>query len=153
MARTVTITGPRSIPAESEARLPGVFDEYLLPFAESDARFYLGGAVGIDTLTLTWLAEHTRASLTVVVPCTVADQPEAASAAIGLWQRRNRLTDVVELGAERLGTSAYHARNRWMVDHSRLVIGFPLSAQPSSGTWYTINYAADQGKPRLVVPI
>lgn len=151
MARHVTITGTRSIPSESE--LPGVFDEYLRPFAAPDAHFYLGGAAGIDTAALDWLADRSQASLTVVVPCAVADQPAAAAASIHRWQDAGRLVEVVELGADRLGTAAYHARNRWMVDRSGFVIGFPRGTDQASGTWYTVNYAAEQGKPRLVVPV
>jgi hypothetical protein len=130
-----------------------LFDDFLRPFADQDATFYLGGAVGIDTSALDWLAEHTQASLTVVVPCTVADQPEAATKVIGRWQERGRLAHVVELRAAKLDAPAYHARNRWMVDHSGFVIGFPHGMTSASGTWYTVNYAAEQGKPRLVVPI
>jgi hypothetical protein len=149
----VTITGTRSIATESEARLLSLFDDYLRPFADPNAHFYLGGAAGIDTAALDWLAEHTQAGLTVVVPCTVADQPTVAGEAIRRWQRRGRLAEVVELRADELGTSAYHARNRWMVDRSGFVIGFPQGTEPTSGTWYTVNYAAEQSKPRLVVPL
>lgn len=153
MARTVTITGPRSLTAASEARLPKLFENYLGPFADPDAHFYLGGAVGIDTAAMDWLAGHTQASLTVVLPCTVADQPEVARTAIHLWQQRDRLTEVVELDAGKLDASSFHARNRWMVDHSGFVIGFPQGTHPSGGTLYTLDYATEQGKPRLVVPV
>lgn len=152
VTRTVTITGARSISITPE-RLASLFDDYLRPFSDSDSRFYLGGAAGIDTAALDWLAENTQVLLTVVVPCTVADQPTAAVESIHRWASRGRLSGVVELRADRLGAPAYHARNRWMVDRSSLVIGFPRDAKPTSGTWYTVNYAADQGKPRLVVPI
>lgn len=40
-----------------------------------------------------------------------------------------------------------------MVDRSEFVIGFPFGDNPVSGTWYTLNYAAEHGKPRLVVPL
>lgn len=153
MVRNVTVTGTRSIVAEFEPRLADLFDDYLRPFADPDAHFYLGGAAGIDTAALNWLAERTEAWLTVVVPCTVDDQPAVAGEAIRRWASRGRVADLVELRAEKLGTPAYHARNRWMVDRSGLVIGFPRGAQPRSGTWYTVNYAAEQGKPRLLVPI
>lgn len=153
VARTVTITGTRSITTGAEALLPGLFEDYLRPFAGPDSTFHLGGAAGVDTAALDWLAEHSRAALIVVVPCTVGDQPAAAGEAIVRWQRAGRLADVVELRAERLDPSAYHARNRWMVDRSGFVIGFPTGANQTSGTWYTVNYAAEQGKPRLVVPI
>ncbi|MDT8913543.1 hypothetical protein [Amycolatopsis sp. PS_44_ISF1] len=149
----MTITGTRTISAESKARLPDLFDSYLRPFADRDAHFYLGGAVGIDTVALDWLADHSQASLTVVVPCTVVEQPADAASSIRRWQDAGRLVQLVELGADRLGTAAYHVRNRWMVDRSGFVIGFPSNTQPASGTWYTMNYAAEQDKPRLVVPL
>ncbi|WP_103349668.1 hypothetical protein [Amycolatopsis sp. CA-128772] len=151
MTRQVTITGTRSAPAETE--LSGRFGDYLRPFADPDSHFYLGGAVGIDTAALDWLADNSHASLTVVVPCTVADQPAAAVASIRRHRDAGRLVEVVELGADRLGTAAYYSRNRWMVDRSGFVIGFPRGTDPTSGTWYTVKYAAEQGKPRLVVPV
>ncbi len=151
MARHVTITGTRSVPAESA--LPTVFDAYLRPFATPDAHFYMGGALGIDTAALDWLAEHTRSALTVAVPCTVDDQPPTAAEAIRQWRDVSRLDEVVELQADRLGTTAYHARNRWMVDRSAFVIGFPQGTDRASGTWYTLSYAAERGMPRLIVPI
>ncbi|WP_202971158.1 DNA-processing protein DprA [Saccharothrix sp. ALI-22-I] len=151
MVRTITITGTRSISAEDDDRLDVLFDDYLLPFG--NAHFYIGGAAGIDTATLDWLAENTSATLTVVVPCTVIDQPQSASSAIASWQGHNRLAEVIELAAPDLDTSAYHARNRYMVDRSDFVIGFPRGTDQTSGTWYTLNYAADRGKPRLVVPV
>lgn len=149
--RNITITGTRAVDINDADRLNALFNDYLAPFAT--AHFYIGGAVGIDTATLDWLAEHTSAPLTVVVPCTVADQPEVASSSIAAWRTRNRLVEVVELTAPTLGTSAYHARNRYMVDRSDFIIGFPRGTDQTSGTWYTLNYASDQGKPRLVVPI
>ncbi|WNV83045.1 hypothetical protein [Umezawaea sp. Da 62-37] len=151
MARRVTITGTRSTTAESD--LLGLFDAYIRPFADPDAHFYLGGADGIDTAALDWLAVDSQVSLTIVVPCAVTDQPATAVASIRRWQAAGRLVEVVELGASRLGTAAYHARNRWMVDRSELVIGFPRGTEPTSGTWYTLDYAAEQGKPRVVVPV
>lgn len=152
VARYVTITGARS-PAQPVAQLAGLYSEYLRPFADPDATFYLGGAAGIDTSALDWLAEHTGAALIVVVPCAVDDQPAAAVRAIRRWHRSERLEKVVELCADKLGSAAYHARNRWMVDRSSFVIGFPYGTDPSSGTWYTMNYAAEQGKPLLIVPV
>ncbi len=153
MARSVAITGPRSIGDQAEQRLDRLFDDYLRPFAGPEAHFYLGGAIGIDTAALNWLAEHTPTTLTVVVPCTVSDQPADAADSIRRWNAHGRLASVIELAAEKLGTATYHARNRWMVNHSGFVIGFPHGPESNNGTWYTLNYAAEQGKPRLVVPL
>jgi predicted Rossmann fold nucleotide-binding protein DprA/Smf involved in DNA uptake len=152
VSRFITITGTRNVNQSSE-QLDHLFGAYLGPFAQPDAHFFVGGAVGIDTMSLDWLADHSSSLLTVVVPCTVADQPTTAAAAIRRWRDLGRLADVVELGADRLGTDAYHARNRWMVDRSAMVAGFPQADVRSGGTWFTIDYAADQGKSRLIVPV
>ncbi|MFD0291972.1 hypothetical protein [Streptomyces sp. NPDC127118] len=147
----VAITGTRSTDHRPRDEYLALFATYLGAFARS--AFYVGGAKGIDTLALLWLAESTHADVTVVVPGTVAEQPEEARQSISHARNLKRIKKIVELGAPDLSAEAYHARNRWMVDRSALTIGFPHSAAPSSGTWQTIGYAADQGKPRLIVPV
>lgn len=138
MVESITITGSRSVGEVIVARLESLFERYLLPFARSEPSFFVGGAIGIDTEALNWLAERTRAVVTVVVPCAVDDQPAVAAEAIALWRAKGRLIDVVELGAPTLNAAAYYTRNRWMVDRSELVIGFPRGAEDTSGTWYTL---------------
>lgn len=153
MERSVAITGTRSISDAPGGELAELFQAYLRPFSESAARFYVGGASGVDTAALQWLAENSEASLTVVVPCRVVDQPAGSAEVIDRLRGEDRV-DVVEMGATLLGKAAYHERNRWMVDHSGLVIGFPRGDESvGGGTWYTLNYAAEQGKARLVVPL
>ncbi|MGH3885376.1 MAG: hypothetical protein ACRDSZ_02210, partial [Pseudonocardiaceae bacterium] len=149
----VTITGSRHTEHHEPAEYGLLFDAYLRPFAGEGSHIYVGGALGIDTLALDWLAEHTPAALTVVVPCTLADQPEQARQTVLRATRRAQQVSLVELGAPQLSAEAYHTRNRWMVDRSDLVIGFPHGDDPRSGTWYTIHYGANQGRPRLIVPI
>lgn len=152
MERNVAITGTRSIGDAPGDKLAEMFEAYLRPFA--DAHFYVGGASGVDTAALQWLARNTGATLTVVVPCRIVDQPAGSAAVIDGLRGEGRLADVVEMGATLLGKAAYHARNRWMVDHAGLVIGFPRGDESvGGGTWYTLNYAAEQGKARLVVPL
>ncbi|MFI8438646.1 hypothetical protein ACIGJO_33925 [Streptomyces sp. NPDC079020] len=147
--RTVAISGTRATGHRPLADYADLFELYLRPF--SQAHFYIGGAKGIDSLTLLWLAGRTGADITIVAPGTVDQQPAEARQAIA--RTRDRITAIVELGAAELRTAAYHARNRWMVDHASMTIGFPHSTEPSTGTWQTINYAAEVGKPRLVVPV
>jgi hypothetical protein len=149
----VTITGARAVEHLSVEELVGVFEAYVLPFAVAEAEFYVGGAVGVDTAVLEWLAGETAAAVTVVVPRTVRDQPDVASAAIVKWSEAGRLKELVELDIDEVGIDAYLARNRWMVDKSDLVIGFPRSGDQGSGTGYTLGYAASQGKALLVAPI
>lgn len=147
--RRVAITGTRKTEHRPVDEYAALFAQYLAPFAV-DARFYIGGARGIDTLTLLWLAEHTSAALTVVTPGRLAQQPAEARAAVRELGDR---VDLVELGATELRTPAYHARNRHMVDHAQMTVGFPHGDEPTSGTWQTLTYTAEQGKPRLIVPV
>lgn len=154
MPAAITITGSRGTGHRQAAEYDEVFAQYLAPFAGGRTRFYLGGASGIDSLALLWLTEHTSAEITVVVPSTVSAQPEDACAAISTACDRGRLTELVELRQEgHPSAKAYHFRNRWMVDRSEFVIAFPHGEDRTRGTWYTAGYAADQGKPRLIVPI
>ncbi|MFD7540917.1 hypothetical protein [Streptomyces sp. NPDC059819] len=147
--RTVAITGTRATGHRTRDEYGALFSAYLRPFA--DGHFYIGGAKGIDSLALLWLAGKSAARLTVVVPGTVTQQPTEAQQAIA--RTRERIRDVVELGATELDTPAYHARNRWMVDHASMTIGFPDVNEPAGGTWQTLDYTAEQGKPRLIVPV
>ncbi|MFE3830965.1 hypothetical protein [Streptomyces sp. NPDC059092] len=147
----VAITGTRSTGHRSLTEYAGLFAQYLGPFAPATSHFFIGGAKGIDSLSLLWLAGNTGAALTVVVPGTLDQQPADARQAI--TQTRDRITEVVELGAAELCTPAYFARNRWMVDHADMTIGFPLAGAPPTGTWQALNYTADQAKPRLIVPV
>lgn len=148
--RTVTITGTRDTGHKSLSDYGQLFTSYLTPFA-ADAHFFIGGAKGIDSHTLIWLAGNTDAALTVVVPGRVDQQPAEARQAIA--RVRDRIHEIVELSAPELNSAAFHARNRWMVDRTSMTIGFPRAGQLHSGTWQTLNYTRDQGKPHLVVPV
>ncbi|MBW0116902.1 hypothetical protein I4J48_16790 [Pseudonocardia sp. KRD-169] len=150
----MAITGTRSIGDAPVDELAEAFEAYLRPFSDDGAHFYVGGASGVDTAALQWLAANSQAALTVVVPCRLVDQPAGSTEVIDRLREAGRLADVVEMGATLLGKAAYHARDRWMVDRAGLVIGFPRGAESAGGgTWYTLNYAAEQGKVRLVVPL
>ena len=153
MVDALTVTGTRAVPSEPDACLEGLFETFLRPFAGPHTTVHVGGAAGIDTAALDWLGRRSDAAVVVVVPGAVCDQPEVAVRAVRRWQSSGQLAAVIELGAERIGTDAYHARNRWMVDRSRLVVGFPKGDDPTSGTRYTLDYATGLGLPRVVVPV
>ncbi|GAB2806246.1 hypothetical protein GCM10027176_09030 [Actinoallomurus bryophytorum] len=154
MPTAITITGTRGTQHRQPAEYEEVFADYLAPFAGSRTRFYVGGASGIDSLALLWLTQHTSSGVTVAVPGTVSMQPEDAREAIATARDRGRLTELVELGHDgHPSAEAYHFRNRWMVDRSEFVIAFPHGDDRTRGTWYTAEYAAGHGKPRLIVPI
>ncbi|MEV0278061.1 hypothetical protein AB0I22_17000 [Streptomyces sp. NPDC050610] len=150
LMRAVAITGTRSTGHRSLDEYEALFANYIGPFADG-ARFFIGGAKGIDSLALLWLAGNTTAAITVVVPGTAVQQPAEARQAIA--RTRERVKEVIELGAQELGSPAYHARNRWMVDRAQMTIGFPHHSDESSGTWQTLTYTAEAGKPRLIVPV
>ncbi|MEU8346841.1 hypothetical protein AB0C74_34535 [Spirillospora sp. NPDC048832] len=152
MPQAVTITGTRSTAHRAVAEYRTLFEEYVGPFALPNVRFHLGGASGIDSLALLWLADETEAELVVAVPAKLADQPADARDAIAAVRRSGRLAGLVELGGQRQ-RAGYFARNRWMVDRSSFVIGFPRRGTNTSGTWYTLDYAANYDKPRLVMPV
>ncbi|MBO2453759.1 hypothetical protein J4573_42185 [Actinomadura barringtoniae] len=148
----MTITGTRSTEHRPSGDYREIFGQYVAPFARPGVRFYLGGAKGIDSLCLLWLAEETRAELVVVVPAALGDQPADARHAVAAVRQAGRLEQLVELGAEPR-TSGYHARDRWMVDRSEMVIGFPLRGTSESGTHYTLGYATNLDRTRLILPV
>lgn len=152
MPQAVTITGTRSTAHRPLDEYQQLFKEYLGPFSGPGIRYYVGGASGIDSLSLLWLTWETEVAITVVVPARETDQPADARHAIAASRDAGRLSEVVELRGE-ARTPGFHARNRYMVDRCDLVIGFPRTGRAAGGTHYTLNYAASQGKPRLVLPV
>jgi hypothetical protein len=154
MPKAITVSGARVTNRRFAAANDELFAQYLAPFAAEHTQFYVGGAVGIDSLALRWLAEKSQAIVTVVVPATVAEQPDNAQDEILAATRLGRLSEIIELRHPRFPEAeAYHARNRWMVDHSAFLIAFPHGTNSESGTWQTIYYAAASAKPRLIVPL
>ncbi len=148
----ITITGTRNVPAGASDRCEVLFERCMGPFVRDGHAFFVGGAVGIDTLALDWLVGQ-QAPVTVVVPATVEDQPGPARDCIRSAQHAG-LAAVVELRHRDFpAPDAYHARNRYMVDRSGLAIGYPRRDSSGGGTWYTLEYAASKGIPHLIVPL
>lgn len=154
MTRSVVISGSRRTEHRAVGEYDELFAEFLGPFVPGDAVVYVGGAKGIDSLALTWLATNTSAQIVVAAPGALADQPKEARAAVAAAVNQASWVEVVELRhPEFPSTTAYHSRNRWMVDRARLVVAFPRGNDPASGTWHTVHYAAELGLPRIIVPI
>lgn len=154
MTPPIVISGSRRTGHRSQHEYHRLFAELLAPFTDTEeARVYVGGATGVDSLALTWLVNKTPARMVVAAPGTVAQQPNEAQTAITNALPSGRI-EVVELRHPKFPSAeAYHARNRWMVDRAKLLVAFPYGNDPNSGTWYTIRYAAGQEMPRLIVPI
>lgn len=146
----ITVSGTRTTTDGEGDRYRALFERWLAPFLVGDCLVHVGGAVGIDTLALRWLTTREHVAIRVVVPRSVADQPAPAREAIAAATLLPRVS-VVELAAPALGTAAYHDRNRWMVDRSEFVVGFPQGDDRRSGTWQTLDYAHSLQRPYLVV--
>jgi len=154
MTRPVVVSGGRCTEHRPQEEYDGLFAEFLAPFASDEAVVYVGGASGIDSLALAWLVANTGARAVVAAPGTVSGQPEEAQATIAAALAHESRVEVVELHHPDFpSAAAYHSRNRWMVDRAGLLVAFPRGDDPSSGTWYTVGYAADRGLPRVIVPI
>jgi predicted Rossmann fold nucleotide-binding protein DprA/Smf involved in DNA uptake len=153
-AARIAITGTRT-PGVDDEELADRFGRYLAPFDGRTSTWMLGGAAGIDTLALRWLTRHGEGDLVVAVPVTTADQPVEAGAAIRRAEATGRLVQVLELRHPAgLGPEAFTVRNRWLVERSEFVVGFPATAtEDGSGTWETVNHARSLERPVLVVPV
>lgn len=109
-------------------------------------QYYFGGARGVDTDALIHIGKTQPSSIrTVVVPDRVINQPASARAAIGKYS-----TNVIEL--RNSGPDRFMIRNRFMVDHSDRVAAY-YDFRGRGGTFNTIEYARQTGKPFTVFPM
>lgn len=111
------------------------------------ARTYiLGGARGVDSDALEYLAKTQPHSIrTVVVPNRLIDQPKLT---IPITKKYS--TSVIELGKTDPGR--YMNRNRYLVDHSKHLRAF-YDYRQSGGTYNTIQYARNIGRPLSITPM
>lgn len=150
IGQRVAVTGNRGVTAADRRVIRRVLRE-LLADPQIDT-IYFGGAVGADTEALQAALELRRGArprLVVVVPDSLDAQP------VRTRHVSRRADEVIELRrpivrADRWG--AYHARNRWMVDHASLVVAF-WDGHPRSGTAATVGYARRRGVAVRVVEV
>ena len=106
-------------------------------------QYYFGGARGVDSDALEYIARTQPGSVrTVVVPNRLSDQPASARAIIN-----QHATEVIEL--RNTGPDRYMIRNRYMVDHSSRTVAF-YDYRARGGTYNTIEYARSQNKLGVV---
>lgn len=148
--RRVAVTGNRGVTAADRSIIRRVVRE-LLADAEVET-IYFGGALGADTEALQaalGMRRGDRPRLVVVVPDTLEAQPRETR------DVSRRADEVVELRRPidaSDGWRAYHARNRWMVDHASLLVAF-WDGHPRSGTGATVRYARRRGVEVRIVSV
>ena len=109
-------------------------------------QYFLGGARGIDTEALKYIAQTQKESIiTVVVPNTIGEQPLDAQAAI-----KQFATNIIEM--KNTGPDRFQLRNELMVDMADKTLGF-YDFRGYGGTHNTIEYARSQGKLLEVHPL
>lgn len=102
-------------------------------------RYLLGGARGIDSDALEYLAKtQPGSSRTVVVPNRIGNQPAAAQQTTARYA-----SEVIEL--KNTGPDRYQIRNKYIVDNSNRMAAF-TDGRKSGGTFNTIQYAKTTGK-------
>jgi len=132
MSEIIAITGHREYP-DPAALYRG------LNQLKAD-HYMFGGARGIDSDALEYLARTQPSSIrTVVVPNRLIDQPGEAQVII-----KRHATNVIEL--HNTGPDRYFIRNKYLVDNSTRVQAF-YDFREHGGTYQTINYANNRGKP------
>jgi len=109
-------------------------------------QYYFGGARGIDSDALEYLARTQTASIkTVVVPNRVIDQTFSSREIMRLYA-----DEIIEL--KNTGPERYMIRNKFMVDRSTRVEAF-YDFRGHGGTFNTIRYSEATGKPFKVNPL
>jgi len=142
-------SGHRAIPKEAEGALRQLLRRHIGALAaEGTTGFLCGGALGFDTLAaeavLSARARDPAVTLTLALPCPDQDRGWGCDA-------RERFRRVFEAADEVIYVSpAYHRwcmmqRNRFLVDHSRLLICYMTAL--TGGTAYTVRYALKAGVP------
>lgn len=142
------VTGHRWLarPEETRAALAAALDRAI---KEGFATFYVGMALGADQMAAELLAG--RARVVAAIPCDGYDRPWPAGA-----QARHRtllglVDEVVLYPGGPYAPWKPHARNRWMVDRSGLVIAV-YDGRGHGGTFRTVQYAQARGAPIWFVP-
>lgn len=147
--QTCCFTGHRILPEPVEVLERRLLEAVEAAIQEGYLYFGAGGARGFDALaseTVLRLKEaHPAIHLILVLPFDRQYRHEGdwTSAEIDQYHRlRERASKVVIL-APAYRSGIYYRRNRHLVDHSSLCLGFMTRA--ASGTGYTMAYAARRG--------
>lgn len=153
---TVCFTGHRHLSAEARKMLDSELDDCLEALYRCGYRdFISGAAVGFDTAVASSVmrltAKHPDARLILAIPC--ADQSRGwTDEDVRRYQQLIYAADETHVLFPEYHPGCMHARNRYMVDRSALVVA--LMHHLRGGTLYTVNYALKQDVPvvNLAIP-
>ena len=147
-------TGHRQIPRSLFPVLQRFLEESLSALiARGVTNFLAGGALGFDTLAaetvLRFRERHPQIRLALILPCK--DQEKGWSAENALRYRRIlALADEVSYVTEQYAAGCMHKRNRRLVQNSAVCVCY--LEKTSGGTFYTVNYAKEQGLELFCFP-
>ena len=149
--KTACFSGHRIIAPDQKARVVAALRAAVdLLIAEGFMRFICGGALGFDTLAaqavLTAREKNPDVCLCLALPYKGQE---------GAWPQADKVVyakimaaaDEVHYTSEAYDKACMHVRNRYMVDHSSVLVTYCNRA--SGGTVYTIGYAAAQNVRRV----
>lgn len=147
LIRAAAFTGHRDIDkTEYGALAERLFLTVDRLYREGIRQFYVGGALGFDTLAavtvLNMKYRYPDLRLTVAVPCPEQSakwsEPDRA-----LYESILRRADEVVTVSAHYVRGCMQMRNRYMVDHAEILIAYVK--RESGGSAYTRNYALKKG--------
>jgi len=144
---TACVTGHRRLGDPEQVRrvLAAALDRAL---AEGYAAWYTGMALGADQMAAELLLGKAR--LVAVIPYDGYDRLWPAPLRNRYRSLLARADEVVMYPGGPYAPWKPHARNRWMVDRSRLVVAV-WDGRHGGGTYGTVEYARTRGVPVRVV--
>ena len=116
--------------------------------------FYCGAARGADILCGEIIlsekeTNHPELKLICAIPFKEQARGWDIMEKIQYWELLRRSDRIVQV-CDSYQRGCYHARNRYMVDNSDVLIAI-YNGEPKGGTAYTVNYAQKQGKEIVVI--
>ena len=143
-----SFTGHRRIEPAHYGKIDDLLDRAIAyAYSEGCRRFYVGGALGFDTLAarrvILFRMSHPDAELHVIVPCK--NQCDGWSEAqIGMYEYTLSAADSVEYLFDEYNKDCMRLRNQRLADLADIVIAY--CSRYNSGSAQTVRFAERAGK-------